>query len=98
MSQRKVYEWVEGFKSYRTRVTDEGRSGRPSTSSTEDHIGKADAMIREDRRITVSKVASRLDYVEKQYVKLPTVTSITAVKCILPLLFDSPSYIHTQQS
>jgi len=32
MSQRKVYEWVEMFKSCRTRVTDEGRSGRPSTS------------------------------------------------------------------
>jgi len=30
-SQRKVYEWVESFKSCRTRVTDEGRSGRPST-------------------------------------------------------------------
>jgi len=29
MSQRKVYEWVESFKSSRTRVTDEGRSGRP---------------------------------------------------------------------
>ena len=32
MSQRKVYEWVERFKSGRTRVTDEGFSGRPSTS------------------------------------------------------------------
>ena len=32
MSQRKVYEWVEKFKCDRTRVTDEGRSGRPSTS------------------------------------------------------------------
>jgi len=32
MSQRKVYEWVKKFKSGRTRVTDEGRSGRPSTS------------------------------------------------------------------
>ena len=32
MSQRKVYEWLERFKSGRTRVTDEGRSGRPSTS------------------------------------------------------------------
>jgi len=31
------------------------------------------------------------DYVEKWYVKLLTVTSIKAVKCILPLLFDSPS-------
>jgi len=32
MSQRKVYECVESFKSGRTRVTDEGRSARPSTS------------------------------------------------------------------
>jgi len=29
MSQRKVYEWVERFKSGLTRDTDEGRSGRP---------------------------------------------------------------------
>jgi len=28
MSQRKVYEWLERFNSGRTRVTDEGRSGR----------------------------------------------------------------------
>jgi len=34
------------------------------------------------------------DYVEKLYVKLLTVTSVKAVKCILPLLFDSSlSYI-----
>jgi len=32
MSQQKVYEWVERFKSGRTNVTDEDRSGRPSTS------------------------------------------------------------------
>ena len=37
MSQRKVYEWVEMFKLGGTRVTDEGRSGRPSTSLTQDH-------------------------------------------------------------
>jgi len=37
MSQRKVYERVEKFKSGRTRVADEGRSGRPSTSRTRDH-------------------------------------------------------------
>jgi len=37
MSQRKDNEWVESFKSGRTRVTDEGRSGRPSTSRTQDH-------------------------------------------------------------
>jgi len=33
------------------------------------------------------------DCIEKWYVKLLTVTSIKAVKYILPLLFDSPSYM-----
>ena len=93
MSQQKVYEWVERFKSGRTHVTDEGRSGRPSTSRTEGHVDMVDAMIREDRRITVSEEAAHLDCVEKWYVKLLTVTCITAVKCSLPLLFDSPSYL-----
>jgi len=37
MSQRKVYDRVEKFKSGRTRVIDEGRSGRTSTSRTQDH-------------------------------------------------------------
>ena len=37
------------------------------------------------------------DYVEKLYVKLLTVTSIKVVKCILPLLFYSPSYYETKQ-
>jgi len=32
MSQREVYECVKRFKSSRTRVTNEGRYGRPSTS------------------------------------------------------------------
>jgi len=61
MSQRKAYEWVERFKSGLTRVTDEGHSGRPSTSRTQDHINRADAMVREDRQITVSEVAAHLD-------------------------------------
>ena len=45
-SQRKFYEWVERFKSFRTRVTDEGCSGRPSTSRTQDHksSGKASSL------------------------------------------------------
>jgi len=61
MSQRKVYKWVERFKSGRTRFTDEGCSGQPSTSHTQDHFNTADAMIREDRQITVSEVAAHLN-------------------------------------
>jgi len=50
MSQRKVYEWVERFKSGRTRVTDEGRSGRPSTSRAQDHKGSRNASSPQEYR------------------------------------------------
>jgi len=48
--QRKVYEWVERFKSGRTRVTDEGRSGRPSTSRTQDHTSSRKASSPQEYR------------------------------------------------
>ena len=76
MSQRKVCEWVKRFKSGQTRVTDEGHSGQPSTSRTQDH----------------KCIVLQGDYVEKSCIKLLTVTSVKAVKYILPLLFDYPSY------
>jgi len=50
MSQRKVYDWVERFKSGRTRVTEEGRSGRPSTSRTQDHKSSRKASFSQEYR------------------------------------------------
>ena len=50
MIQRKVYEWVERFKSGRTRVTDEGRSRRPSTSRTQDHKSSRKAFYPQEYR------------------------------------------------
>jgi len=50
MSERKVYEWVERFKSGRTRVTDEGRSGLPSTSRTQDHKSRRKASSPQEYR------------------------------------------------
>ena len=97
MNQRKVYEWVERFKSCRTRVTDEGRSGQPSTSRTQDHKSSRKASSLQEYRSQLNDMTKCIvlqgDYVEKLYVKLFTVTSIETVKCILPLLFDSPSYV-----
>jgi len=92
MSQRKVYEWVERFKSARTRVTDEGSSGRPSTSCTQEQPKSFfSAGIQKLVEWYNKCIVLQGDYVEKWYVKLRTVTSIKAIKCILPLLFDSPS-------
>ena len=50
MSQRKVYECVEKFKSGRTRVTDEDHSGRPSTSRTQDHKSNRKASSLQENR------------------------------------------------
>jgi len=50
MSQRKVYGWVERFKSGRTHVTDEGRSGQPSTSRTQNHKGSRKASSPQEYR------------------------------------------------
>jgi transposase len=60
MHQRKIYEWIERSKRGRTSVTDESRPGRPSTSRTDQHIQRMDALIREDRRLTLARVAVRL--------------------------------------
>ena len=49
-SRRKVYDWVERFKSGRTRVTDEGRSGRPSTTRTQDHKSSRNASSPQEYR------------------------------------------------
>jgi len=50
MSQQKVYEWVERFKSGRTHVTDEGHSGRLSTSRTQDHKSSQKASTPQEYR------------------------------------------------
>jgi transposase len=54
MHQQKIYEWIERFMEGRTSVTDESRPGRPSTSRMDQHIQRADILIREDRRTHVS--------------------------------------------
>jgi transposase len=41
LSRSKIYEWIDHFKKGRTSVCDEERSGRPSTSRTENNIQTA---------------------------------------------------------
>jgi transposase len=60
MHQRKIYEWIGRFKEGRTSVTDESRPGCPSTTRTNQHIQRVDALIREDTRLTLARVAVRL--------------------------------------
>jgi transposase len=57
MHQRKICGWIEHFKEGRTSVMDESRPGRPSISRMDQHIQRVDALIREDRRLTLARVA-----------------------------------------
>jgi hypothetical protein len=52
LSRSKIHESINHFRNGRTSVCDEERSGRLSTSRTENNIQAVESMVRENRRIT----------------------------------------------
>lgn len=61
LSRKQVWCWCREFDNGRTDITDEHRSGRPSTSASDQNICQVEGMIREDRRITLSHIAEVLN-------------------------------------
>ena len=57
MSKTSVYEWYKRFQDGREDVEDDERPGRPSTSTTDENVGKVKEMVMNDRRITIREVA-----------------------------------------
>ncbi|KAL4136010.1 hypothetical protein QTP88_007584 [Uroleucon formosanum] len=57
LSRARVFEWHKRFCSGREDVEDDDRSGRPTTSSTNENVEKIDKIIRQDRRLSVRAVA-----------------------------------------
>ena len=55
VSYSTVKKWVAHFKC-NSSTDDEPRSGRPSTSVSDDNITKAEAIVQSDRRVTVRYV------------------------------------------
>ena len=55
-----VLEWYQRFKSGRTSIEDDPKSGRPSSSTGDDHIEKVPSVIRENRRLTVREVSEEV--------------------------------------
>ena len=60
LSRRQCHEWYRSFKSGRTSVEDDPKSGRDSTSMADGHVEKVLAAIRQNRRPTVRQVAEEL--------------------------------------
>jgi len=57
LSRTQYHEWYQLFKSGRTSIEDDPKSGRPSTSMDDDHVEKVLAVNRQNRRLTVREVA-----------------------------------------
>jgi len=57
LSRTRCHKWYQRFKSGRTSIEDDPKSGRPSTSMDDDHVEKVLAVIRQNRRVTVHEVA-----------------------------------------
>ena len=56
----RLFEWHRRFKERREEVEDGHRSGRPSTSRTDDDVERVRQKVRSDRRLTVRMIADEL--------------------------------------
>ena len=60
LSRTQCYEWYQRFKSGRTSIGDDPKSGRASSSTGDDHIEKVRSVIRENRRLTIREVSEEV--------------------------------------
>jgi len=61
MSQAQVYQWHKRFREGREDVNDDDRSGRPSTSKTDESVEKVRKILTGDRRLSVRMIAELSD-------------------------------------
>ena len=60
MSRTRLFEWHGRFREGREEVEDDHRSGRPSTSRTDENVERVRQKVRSDRRLTVRMIADDL--------------------------------------
>jgi histone-lysine N-methyltransferase SETMAR len=59
-SRTTIFEWHKRFREARESVKDDERSGRPTTSRTDDNIAAVDKIVKEDRKVTSWLIADTL--------------------------------------
>ena len=60
MSRTRLFEWHRRFKEEREEVEDDHRSGRSSTSRTDENVGRVKQKVWSNRRLTARMIADDL--------------------------------------
>jgi len=60
LSRTQCHEWYQHFKSGRTSIKEDPKSGWPSTSMDNDHVGKVLTVIHQNHRLTVREVVKEV--------------------------------------
>jgi len=61
VTMKTVYRWFERFRNGCESVEDEERSGRPSTSKTQENFERVSEMIRSNRRLSIREISEDLN-------------------------------------
>ena len=61
MPRTRIFEWHKRFREGREDVEDDPRSGRPTTSRTNENVERVREKVGNDRRLTVRIVADELN-------------------------------------
>jgi hypothetical protein len=59
MGRTQCYEWFKHFKEGRMSVSEDPRLGQPSTSTDDNHVERARAVICGNHRFAVQEVANK---------------------------------------
>ena len=60
MSRTRIFEWHKRFREGREDVEDDPKSGRPTTSRTNENVERVREKVRSERRLTVRMIADEL--------------------------------------
>ncbi|XP_066261786.1 protein GVQW3-like [Euwallacea similis] len=61
LSRAQVFRWFKAFSKGRGTIEDESRSGRPSSSRTDENVDRIRDLVRSDRRLTVRMIRQELN-------------------------------------
>lgn len=61
MSRARCFDWHSRFRNGRTSLDDDERSGRPSTSTSQEMVGEVERMVLNDRRTTINEISNQLE-------------------------------------